>query len=79
MTEFLIQCLYDYMRRMSVYRENDFIELCNNISFRRADPVDHLEMIIAQTRSQCTDEIFSDIYRIIAICRKEDYNDLDKK
>jgi phenolic acid decarboxylase len=63
--------LYEYMRRMDVKLDNEVIQLYNNIQYRQADPVDHLEMIMAQTRKQMANEIFADLYRIIAIVRNQ--------
>lgn len=72
--EYLLSCLYEYMHRQSYFYENDLIQLSNNVAYRKADPLDHLEMIMAQTRYACALDIFADIYQIIAICRKGRYN-----
>lgn len=63
--------LYEYMRRMDVKLDKEDIQLYNNIQYRQADPLDHLEMIMAQTRKQMANEIFADLYRIIAIFRNQ--------
>lgn len=69
--DWLAILLYEYMRRMDVKLDNEVIQLYNNIQYRQADPVDHLEMIMAQTRKQMANEIFADLYRIIAIVRNQ--------
>jgi len=43
-------CVYEYMYRKEIKYLNDVIQLANNVHYRDADPVDHLEMIMAQTR-----------------------------
>ena len=42
----------------------------NNVVYRTADPVDHLEMIMAQTRLAAVEEVFADLRVIIAISRE---------
>lgn len=57
--------LIEYIFRKTHYYENDLIELGNHITYRKADPVDHLEMIMAQTRAGTAEEIFADIFQIL--------------
>lgn len=63
----LIDLLQEYMYRQSARYENDVIQLCNNVTYRAADPLDHLEMIMAQTRVGTSEKIFDDIRMLIAI------------
>ena len=73
--EQLVVLLYEYCYREQVRCENDLIQLNNNIGFRRADPLDHLEMILALVRLQRTEEISRDIYRLVAISKGMRYTD----
>lgn len=57
--------LIEYIFRQSQRYENDLIELNNHTVYRTADPIDHLEMIMAQTRAGTADKIFADIFQII--------------
>ncbi len=57
--------LVQYMHRQMLRYEDDVIELNNHIVYRAADPVDHLEMIMAQTRVGTANKIFEDISQII--------------
>jgi len=63
--------LYEYLYRKQFVFDNDIIQLYNNISIRKADAVDHLEMIIALSRKTAAEEIFGDIYKILLISREE--------
>lgn len=63
----LIDLLQEYMYRQSARFENDVIQLSNNVTYRAADPLDHLEMIMAQTRIGTAEKIFDDIRMLIAI------------
>lgn len=63
----LIDLLQEYMYRQSARFENDVIQLSNNVTYRAADPLDHLEMIMAQTRVGTSEKIFDDIRMLIAI------------
>lgn len=72
--EYLAHLLYEYFYRQQIYRENDLVQLTNNISFRYADPLDHLEMIMAQVRSQVTTDISRDVYKLVAISKEGRYN-----
>lgn len=72
--EYLVTLLYQYFYRQQVERENDLTQLINNISFRRADELDYLEMICALVRIRCTDVIAQDVYRLVAISRIDGYN-----
>lgn len=57
--------LIAYIFRQSLRYEDDVTELNNRTVYRDADPVDHLEMIMAQTRMATADKIFADIQRIL--------------
>ena len=46
--------------------ENDVVQLENNVQYRKADPLDHLEMIMAQTRLAEAERIFHNIYKLLA-------------
>lgn len=61
--------LQQYMYRQTCRYEDDITQLNNNVTYRKADPVDHLEMIMAQTRAATAQKIFDDIRMIIAISR----------
>lgn len=73
--EYLAHLLYEYFYRQQIYRENDMIQLANNVQFRKADPLDHLEMIMAQVRSQVTTDISRDVYKLVAISKGGRYNE----
>ena len=73
--EYLAHLLYEYFYRQQIYRENDLVQLTNNITFRHADPLDHLEMIMAQVRAQVTTDIGRDVYRLVAISKGGRYNE----
>lgn len=57
--------IIEYIFRKSHYLESDLIELNNHTVYRTADPVDHLEMIMAQVRAQTAEEIFTDLFQIL--------------
>lgn len=57
--------IIEYIFRKAQYYENDLIELNNHMSYRKADPVDHLEMIMAQTRAGTAEDIFADLFQIL--------------
>ena len=61
----LLLLLLEYMNHKTVYYENDIIQLHNNVTYRKADPVDHLEMIMARVRLETAQMLFRDIYRLI--------------
>ena len=67
--EFLQQMLLEYCIRQLTRYENDVIQLSNNVAYRKADPLDHLEMIMAQTRLGTAEKIFSDMNIILEISR----------
>lgn len=67
--------LYQYMMSKESRYSNDVIQLGNNVCYRKADPLDHLEMIMAQTRLATAQEIFRDIYRVIRIMKRGSDND----
>lgn len=56
-----------YLLRITSQYENDLTQLLNNLVLRSADPVDHLELIMAHTRCAVADQIAKDIYKIIDI------------
>ena len=57
--------LLEYMYRKEDFLSNDVQQLANNVQYRMADPVDHLEMIMAQTRLQTAKELCKDILQIV--------------
>lgn len=57
--------LIAYIFRQSLRYEDDVTELDNHTAYRKADPVDHLEMIMAQTRLGTAEKIFADILQIL--------------
>ncbi len=61
--------LQEYMYRKTLRLEDDITQLSNNVTYRAADPVDHLEMIMAQARLASAEDIFADIRVLIAISR----------
>lgn len=72
--EYLVMLLYEYFYRQQIYRDNDVVQLSNNVQFRKADPLDHLEMIMAQVRAQVTADIGRDVYKLVAISKGGRYN-----
>lgn len=66
---FQYRLIYDYMHQKEIRLENYVTQLANNVVYRKADPVDHLEMIIAQTRLEMAREVFSELYTVLAIMR----------
>lgn len=65
--DLLVTMLLEYLNRQSLRYEGDIVQLQNNVSFRKADALDHLEMIMAQTRSATFDKFASDLHVILAI------------
>lgn len=63
--------LYQYMLNKEIWLENDVIQLSNNVVYRQADALDHLEMIMAQTRLATATDIFNDIYRVLRIMKRD--------
>lgn len=45
--------------------ENDLVQLCNNVAYRKADQLDMLEMIMARTRFEYAREDHRRINRIL--------------
>lgn len=54
-----------YMMYEEQRLENDVIQLDNNVMYRKADPIDHLEMIMAQTRLATAQRIFKNIWGML--------------
>lgn len=69
--EFLVCLLHEYRLRQLIRYENDVIQLSNNCTYRKADPVDHLEMIMAQTRLATMEKVSADLYRLIELSREK--------
>lgn len=63
--EVLQVLLLQYANRRCLQAEADITQLLNNISLRRADPVDHLEIVMAQVRSSCAEQFQSDLLKIL--------------
>lgn len=57
--------LIEYLFRLTLRYEDDIIEIDNHTVYRKADPVDHLEMIMAQTRLSTAEKITDDIFQIL--------------
>ena len=57
--------LYEYMSKQEARYFNDVVQLSNNVQYRDADPLDHLEMIMAQTRLSTAMSVFDDIRKVI--------------
>ena len=60
-----MRMLLEYLHRMPIRYENDLIQLLNNVQLRQADPVDHLEIIMAQVRAATADRIVLEILEIL--------------
>lgn len=52
---------------MPIRYENDLTVLLNNVQLRKADPVDHLEIIMAQTRVATADRIAGEVLQIMQV------------
>lgn len=63
--DILREHLIAYIFRQLLRYEDDVTELDNHTVYRKADPVDHLEMIMAQTRLGTAEKIFADIFEIL--------------
>lgn len=63
--------IYQYLYNKQVWAGNDIIQLCNNISYRNADPLDHLEMIMAQTRKATIEEVSRELYPLLRMIRRK--------
>lgn len=63
--------LYQYIMHKEMYYYNDVIQLGNNVSYRKADPLDHLEMVMAQVRLETAREIFNDMHKLMRMIRKD--------
>lgn len=48
-----------------IFLENDKIQLINNVTYRKADELDHMEMIIAITKLRTAEELFGDINKLL--------------
>lgn len=63
--------IYQYLYNKQVWSGNDIIQLCNNIAYRDADPLDHLEMIMAQTRKATIEEVSRELYPLLRMIRRK--------
>ena len=63
--EHKLSSLYQYMMNKEMYYYNDTVQLRNNVQYRTADPLDHLEMIMAQIRLETAKSVFQEIYLIL--------------
>ena len=63
--------IYQYLYNKQVWAGNDVIQLGNNVSFRNSDPLDHLEMIMAQTRKATIEEVARDLYPLLRMVRRK--------
>ena len=59
--------IYQYLYHKQARAGNYVIQLSNNISYREADALDHLEMIMAQTRKSAIDEVAQEVYPLLRI------------
>ena len=62
--------IYQYLYHKQVRAGNYVIQLSNNISYREADALDHLEMIMAQTRLATVEEMSSELYKLLRMMRQ---------
>lgn len=65
--EVLQSLLLQYANRKCLQAESDITQLLNNLNLRCADPIDHLEIVMAQVRSSCAEQFQSDILKILDI------------
>lgn len=65
--EVIQSLLLQYANRKCLQAESDITQLLNNLDLRRADPIDHLEIVMAQVRSSCAEQFQSDILKILDI------------
>lgn len=70
----LVHLLCEYTYRLTCRYESDLVQLRNNVSLRLADPVDHLEFIMASVRCSVADQVEADIHKIIDIVQLGEYN-----
>lgn len=63
--------IYQYLYNKQIWAGNDIIQLGNNVSFRNSDPLDHLEMIMAQTRKATIEEVARDLYSLLRMVRRK--------
>ena len=63
--------IYQYLYNKQIWAGNDVIQLCNNVAYRSADPLDHLEMIMAQTRKATIEEVARDLYSLLRMVRRK--------
>ena len=63
------EMLYEYMYNKEVFLMNECIQLSNNVAFRDADALDHLEMIIASAKLEAAREIFQDFRFLLRLGR----------
>ena len=61
--------IYQYLYHKQARAGNYVIQLSNNISYREADALDHLEMIMAQTRLATVEEMSSELYKLLRMMR----------
>lgn len=62
--------IYQYLYHKQARAGNYVIQLSNNISYREADALDHLEMIMAQTRLAAVEEMSSELYKLLRMMRQ---------
>lgn len=55
------EMLYQYMLNKEMFLLNDVIQLNNNVAYREADYLDHLEIILAKNKLEAAREIFKDL------------------
>ena len=62
---YYLSVIYQYLLNKQIWASNDVIQLGNNVAYRKADPLDHLEMIMAQTRLATVEDMARDLYQLL--------------
>lgn len=62
---------YQYLSNKQIWVGNDVIQLCNNIAYRDADPLYHLEMIMALTRNATIEDVSRELYPLLRMIRRK--------
>lgn len=62
--------LYQYFFNKQVRADNYVVQLENNIRFRDADCLDHLEMIMAHVRKDTIDEVAHEVRLLLPMVKR---------
>lgn len=62
---FDLDMIYLYLYNKQVRAGNDVSQLAANVSFRDADPLDHLEMVMAQVRKAAIEEVAMELFQLM--------------